>query len=290
MNRHVQARLKKRAASHAREVDRERLDHIRTSLLQNLADPSVQSMIDAAWRERAAYRAAFKEWKRLGGVSIVDRIGRLMVIAQPGTIHEKKWLLRALASIWVNPPIAIIQDSIHYDIHIKVKSLRNTNGRGGGSNPWEWKRDDVMSIVHDSHFNFDPTTTAARAHVKQVERASYADLTKWLIASAKRLVKVDERITIIEDKLHAARASGVAHGNIVPEYVAPVLKIDKWEAYPEDETGYLRVFKNGTHYCTYRDFDTAVKCGMPSTTPITIIDIETRYKVDTGTKPWDVRS
>ena len=205
MNRFVQSRLRKQSRLRVTQAHENALCAIRDRLLSNLSESYVQESLDRLWNERAQYRTVFGVWRRLGGASVVSRIGRLYEIARPGTIREKKWLLDAISSLhWVNPPIEIINDSIHYDIHIKVRSLRNTHGRGG-QNPYEWVREDKMSVSDGESIN------AARAHVKQVERASYSSLTKWLESSMKRLVTTDEALSKIEDRLHRAYASAHAY-------------------------------------------------------------------------------
>lgn len=259
MNPHAARRIKEKRIKQARFDRAARIDAIGITLRENLARPHVQDAIDRAWRERAEYRKLLLDFERAGGVKLMNRITRLVQYAAMGTKRERPWVMKGLARIWVQPPQHIWQDTYTFDIPHKVKSLK---AKSSGSNPWEWKTADKLSIVHDPAFAFDPTTTARRAHIVQVEQASYPELSAWLKKAIDKIVETDERVARLEDSISRAQVSASKYASLT----SPLPPAQATQARPRYTCKWiaadrvLYVYKNDEYFCSYPNYSIALAC------------------------------
>jgi hypothetical protein len=262
MNPNARRRIEQRDRARKHALREAELASIHASLLAGLQSPHVQESIDRAWQDRAEFRAARDRFESLGGLKLVNRIHRLYMYTNEGTSRERGWLLEGLSKVWSTLPVSVLQDSTFYDIPIKVRSLK---AKSAGSNPYEWKRADKLSV------DVETAPNASRARVRQVGPASLPELTAWYRKATDAMFGgVDEHIAHLEDIISRAQASGAAHAR--PTYVGKPKparpprwsgRLDHVEHVLTDGTVYrqpiFHVYKDSNYHMSYPSWSHAVQ-------------------------------
>ena len=91
-------------------------------------------------------------------------------------------------------------------------------------------------------------------------------MTKWLESSIKRLVTIDGQLARIEDRFHRAVSSAHAYAQTQTVFTGAYDEeaAIRNDAIIDPETAFLRLYRNDVYVSTYRDYETAARCGIPA--------------------------